>query len=70
MMDRYAWIWVAWLLALIGSFAILEGYAIITHHWTLSRFTYNLSVAWPLMPWACGVLVGGLAVHFWWHWSP
>lgn len=63
-------IWTAWLLALIGSFAVLEGWALATKGLSLSRFTAIVSLHWPLMPWVCGVLVGGLAVHFWWHWDP
>lgn len=59
-------IWTAWLLCLIASFAVLEGYALYSNGLTLSRFTWIVTKDWPLMPWLCGVLAGGLAVHFFW----
>ena len=67
---NWYWFWSGWLLFLIASFSAAEGYAIYTGGVTLSQFTAEVSAAWPLMPWVCGVLVGGLAVHFWWHWVP
>jgi hypothetical protein len=60
------WVWVGWLLGLIGSFAVLEGWALKTGRMTLSRFTWNLSKAWPPLPWAAGLLAGFLAAHFFW----
>jgi hypothetical protein len=68
---NWYWVWTSWLLFLIVSFAALEGYAISkTDGVTLSQFTAEVSAAWPLMPWVLGVLAGGLAVHFFWHWQP
>lgn len=61
-----SWVWTAWLVALVISFAVFEGWALRTGRTTLSRFTWNLSKAWPPLPWVCGVIAGGLAVHFWW----
>ena len=63
-------IWAGWLLACIVSFGILEGWALATGNLSLSRFTFNLTQAWPLLPWVLGCIAGGLAVHFWWHWAP
>lgn len=37
---------------------------------TLSRWIYNLGQNWPLSIWLMGMLAGGLAVHFFWHWCP
>ena len=37
---------------------------------TLSRWIYNLGQSWPLSIWLMGMLAGGLAVHFFWHWDP
>ena len=68
--DRLAWVWPAWLLFLVASFAVFEGIALAYKGLTLSMFTWHLSEEWPPLIWLCGVLVGGLAVHFWWHWSP
>jgi hypothetical protein len=71
MPDRkFPWIWTAWLFALVVSFAVIEGCAIAFEGTTLSRFVWELTLAWPLLPWIGGGLAWGLAVHFWWHWSP
>lgn len=59
-------VWTAWLLVIAGSFAAFEGWALRTKRQTLSRFVWTVSKAWPPFPWVCGVIVGGLAAHFWW----
>lgn len=64
------WIWPALLLSWILSFALFETIALMNKGLTLSMFTWQVSEAWPPIIWLCGVLVGGLAVHFWWHWNP
>ena len=61
-----SWAWTGWLLFLIASFAVFEGYAIRTHRTTLSAFVWALSKGWPPLPFVCGLVAGGLAVHFWW----
>lgn len=63
------WIWSGWLLALVGTFAVLEGWALKNGGVTLSSFTDIVSEKWPPIIWVCGAMAGGLAVHFWWHWS-
>jgi len=62
-------VWAVWLLLIVASFAVLEGMGWNEGN-TLSRFVYDLGVAWPLSIWINGALCGGLAVHFFWHWSP
>lgn len=62
--------WTVYLLAVIAAFAVMEGYALRTNRTTLSRYVWKASQAWPLLPFVVGVVVGGLAVHFWWHWCP
>ncbi len=37
---------------------------------TLSRWIYNIGSSWPLSIFLMGMLCGGLAVHFFWHWCP
>ena len=64
------WSWVIWFVTWMLGFAFLEGIALATHQLTLSRFVYNMSTAWPPLIWLMGVVAGGLAVHFWWHWAP
>lgn len=64
------WVWVTWILGIVVSFALLEGYALTHDRTTLSRFVWRLSKAWPPLPFVAGLLAGGLAVHFWWNWCP
>lgn len=65
-----SWVWTGWLLALIFSFGVLEGYAIAKGKTTLSRYTWNAFEAFPLIAVIFGMVFGGLAVHFFWHWCP
>lgn len=67
---NWFFIWTGWLLILVASFSVLEGYALSSHGISLSRFTAIISQQWPPFPWLCGVIVGFLACHFWWHWDP
>ena len=60
------WVWVAWLLVVAASFAVFEGLAIAHKRPTLSRTVWEVSKAWPPLPWVAGVVVGFLAAHFWW----
>lgn len=62
-------IWVLWLLAIAGSFAGLEFWAVKTGKPTLSRFIATAGVKFPLILVFYGMLFGGLAVHFFWHWG-
>jgi len=60
---------IAWLIAV----AVLLGYeafALATDRRTLSRQMWIWTQAWPLMPFLWGLVTGGLAVHFFWHWCP
>lgn len=76
---RHPLIWTAWLigvptLALI-SFAVPETLAMLDPDGlTLSQFVYTMFARNPLLLfWAAfvfGALVGGLSVHFFWHWAP
>lgn len=70
MRKRWYEIWSAWLLLIVASFGILEGTAIATGGMTLSLYTWNLTLAWPLFPVIYGAVFFGLAVHFFWHWMP
>jgi hypothetical protein len=71
MPDRkFPWLWTAFLLLFIVGFAVIEAWALATGGTTLSRYVWELSLGWPLLPFVAGAVVGGLAVHFWWHWSP
>lgn len=61
------WGWGLWALAVIGSFGVLEGWAVYTGTPTLSRTVWDASAAFSLLgPLVC-LIVGGLIVHFWWR---
>lgn len=60
------WFWAFWIVALIVSFAIAEGYALAKGKTTLSRSVWTWSQNFPLLPFIAGLVAGGLAVHFWW----
>lgn len=59
-------VWTAWILSTIGSFAVLEGYALKHNEDTLSRWTWKGARAWPPLGVVYGIVFGGLAVHFFW----
>lgn len=58
--------WTLWFLAILVTFIVGEFYALQTHGVTLSRWVWNLSKRFPILPALVGLLVGGLFVHFWW----
>lgn len=64
-----------WIIGAIGAiafFAFWESYAFrhSDRTNTLSRWIYNMGQTWPLSIFLMGMLAGGLAVHFFWHWCP
>lgn len=66
MKKTWAAVWTVWLLLIVVSFAGFEGYALATNGTTLSRYVWELSAAWPPLPFFAGFLAGFLACHFWW----
>ena len=58
-----------WAIALaVGliAFACFEGYALVTRRIpTLSATIWQLTKRQPLLPFAIGLVIGALAVHFW-----
>lgn len=64
--------WDLGLLAAIVFFGIFEARAFRypEHQNTLSRWIFNIGKTWPLSIFLMGMLCGGLAVHFFWHWCP
>lgn len=65
-----------WLLTGLALFAYFEARAFKhpDRQNTLSRTIYDLGKNWPLSIFLFGLIaglsVGGLSVHFWWHWCP
>jgi hypothetical protein len=68
-MNTYWWIWTV--IAII-AFIIGEKYAFDhgNRQNTLSRWIYDIGKTWPLSIFLMGMMIGGLAVHFFWHWCP
>ena len=58
--------WAAWLLFVVVSFSILEGYSIVDHTSTLSRFVWTVSAAFPPFQGLIMFGAGFLCCHFWW----
>ena len=57
MRVRSPWVWVAWLMAIAVSFAVLEGLALADPQGlSLSQFYVNVSYGWPLIG---AVITGG-----------
>lgn len=58
-------LWLLWYLGpVLGVFATLEIRARLTGRPTLSRTVWRLQAQYPIFGFAFGVIVGGLAVHF------
>lgn len=68
-MDTY---WIIGAVGFLIFFVIGEAYAFKhpDRQNTLSRFIATLGQKFPLSLWLCGIVIGGLAVHFYWHWCP
>jgi hypothetical protein len=64
--------WVFGILAAIIFFAVFEVRAFRhpDRQNTLSRFVFTIGQKFPLSIFMMGLFVGGLAVHFFWHWCP
>lgn len=64
--------WIIGTLAAILFFAYFETAAFRhpSRYNTLSRFIYTVGSEFPLSIFIMGMFVGGLAVHFWFHWCP
>lgn len=76
MLDDPWVVWPIWLAAWLALGVITFAY--LEHHFwgrlTLSRFVHETTKRFPLLTFATGLflglLIGGLGVHFWWHWCP
>ena len=58
--------WGVYIVAVVLLFAFLESYALATGRTTLSRATWDLTKAWPPLPWLVGLVMGFVSAHFWW----
>ena len=68
------WLWIYWPAALLFTalvlFAVPEYIALSHGGPTFSLFMWTMAERFPLWTFLWGMLVGGLAVHFLWHWNP
>ena len=64
--------WIIGVVAAVAFFAYFEwrAFKYPERQNTLSRWIYNMGQTWPLSIFLMGLLCGGLAVHFFWHWCP
>ena len=62
--------WLAILGVAIGLILAFEIYAFMRDKETLSAFVYRVSHDYLIVPFGVGLVVGGLAVHFWLPWCP
>ena len=58
--------WIVWLFFLVVSFTFLEGFSLIHGTETFSRFVWDLTIAWPPLPYITGFIGGFLCCHFYW----
>jgi hypothetical protein len=63
------WMWIVLAFLVLVGFALLEAFALDhpNRQWTLSRFMATLGANFPLTLVLWGMFVGGLSVHFFWH---
>lgn len=62
-----SWVWSSWLVAVVASFAVLEGHAYLYKTQMLTHWVRLATVAWPWTPYVFGATALVLAVHFWWE---
>jgi predicted permease len=64
--------WIIGTLLAIAFFAYFEARAFRypQRQFTLSHWIFTIGSTWPLSIFLMGMLCGGLAVHFFWHWCP
>jgi hypothetical protein len=64
--------WIVGALLAVAYFAYFEARAFRhpERQNTLSRAIWTLGQKWPLSIFLMGMFVGGLSVHFFWHWAP
>lgn len=58
-----------WFIAIV-FLLIYEFWALSHKRETLSRMMWSAQVAFPFLEAIVGLVVGGLLVHFFWHWCP
>lgn len=58
--------WAIWIFAIAATFACAEWFALAHGTTTLSRFVWDVTAAWPPLPFIAGFLAGFLCCHFWW----
>jgi hypothetical protein len=58
-----------WLIAIVFLLAY-EWWALSSHRETLSRMMWQAQLGFPMLEGIVGIVVGGLLVHFFWHWCP
>ena len=69
-MSEGATLWTALIVGTVSVFLLNEFFALSSGRITLSRYTVQMCRKHPIIPFVIGLIVGGLAVHFWLPWCP
>lgn len=64
------WVWAGWIILLIVTFGVMEGWALKTGKPSLSATIWTWQKNFPLFGPLLGLLFGGLLVHFFWMGAP
>ena len=66
------WMWAVWGTVILVTGGLIEGLALRhpERQWTLSHCIAWLGANFPLSIGIFGMLMGGAAVHFFWHFCP
>jgi hypothetical protein len=69
MISDHGWhvVWAAWSIAVIGTFLLVEGTAVFSGGWTLSKVVVRLAVDYPWMIAAYAMGCALLGIHLWWQ---
>ena len=64
------WPWWLGITLAIAYFAIFERRGFLGRNVTLSKFVFDLEKKSAFVGIVMGIFIGGLLVHFFWHWCP
>ena len=63
--EALSWWWTGWVFLVVGSFALLEGYAYINNTQMLTHYVRIATTQWPWTPYVMGAAALALGWHFW-----
>ena len=63
--KKFRIVWTIWLLAVVASFFIFEVWAVTSGGTTLSRYIWEASQAWPIIPIVFVIAIVAIIIHLW-----